>query len=191
MATRNRKTPSAAPVGNAPIKESVGTVLATFAGPSTTALAAGAVDQLDTAAQRRLATQKIGAQEAAAAMPANPLKAAEHGLRNGHAPQAGRPVEPHHPIDTASTVTEDAASPKVGLGQAVDFVKDQYRHCKTILVLGVDSALVARAMLPSGLPDGSADPGFLVSTSGKAAPAFIAALARHRHFERETDPPAV
>ena len=28
-----------------------------------------------------------------------------------------------------------------GLGQAVDFVKDQYRHCKTILVLGAASSL--------------------------------------------------
>ena len=78
------------------------------------------------------------------------------------------------------------------LGQAVDFVKDQYRHCKTILVLGgAKSALVERAMLPKTLPDGSDDPGLVMARSGDVAAAFIAALARHRHFERETDPPAV
>ena len=116
MATRKKNSPAA--FGRkAPIKESVGTVLATFAGPSTAALAQNDVDQLDTAAQQRLATQRIGAQAAAAAMPANPLKAAEHGVRNGHAPQAGQPIGPHDPIDTASTVTEDAASPKVGRGK--------------------------------------------------------------------------
>ena len=41
------------------------------------------------------------------------------------------------------------------LGQAIEFVKDQYRHCKTILVLGAESALVERAMLPANLPDGA------------------------------------
>jgi catalase len=116
MATRKKNSPAA--FGRkAPIKESVGTVLATFAGPSTAALAQNDVDQLDTAAQQRLATQRIGAQAAAAAMPANPLKAAEHGVRNGHAPQAGQPIGLHDSIDTASTVTEDAASPKVGRGK--------------------------------------------------------------------------
>ena len=83
MATRSRKNSS--PSGRiAPIKENVGTVLSTFAGPSTTAMAQSDVDQLDTRAQQRLATQKIGAQAASAAMPANPLKAGEHGLDRGH-----------------------------------------------------------------------------------------------------------
>ena len=69
-----------------------------------------------TVSQQRLATQKIGAETAAAAMPDNPLKAGEIGLDNGHAPQAGQPVPPHDPIDGASTVTEDASSAKVGRG---------------------------------------------------------------------------
>jgi catalase len=77
------------------------------------------------------------------------------------------------------------------LGQAVDFIKDQYRHCKTILALGAKSALVERALLPATLPDGSDDPGVLLSRSRDAADAFIAALAQHRHYERETDPPRV
>ncbi|HSC63889.1 MAG TPA: catalase, partial [Caldimonas sp.] len=116
MATRSRKNPPA-PGRTAPIKDSVGTVLSTFAGPSTAAMAPGDVDQLDTRAQQRLATQKIGAQASAAAMPANPLKAGEHGLERGHAPKAGKPVKPHDPVDGASTVTEDAVSAKVGHGQ--------------------------------------------------------------------------
>ena len=77
------------------------------------------------------------------------------------------------------------------LGQAVEFVKDQYRHCKTILVLARASALVERAMLPATLPDGSDDPGLVMARSGDAGSVFIAALARHRHYERETDPPRV
>ncbi len=53
------------------------------------------------------------------------------------------------------------------------------------------SALVKRAMLPATLPDGSDDPGLVMAGSGDAGAAFIAALARHRHYERETDPPAI
>jgi hypothetical protein len=61
MATRSRKNPPAS--GRvAPIIESIGTVLSTFSGPSTAEMAQGAVDQLDTPSQQRLATQKIGAQ---------------------------------------------------------------------------------------------------------------------------------
>ena len=112
MATRSRKNSSPdtsrnSPAGDTPIREAVGTVLATFSGPSTKTLRQGEVADLDTESQRRLATQKIGAQEAAAAIPANPLKAGEHGLDGGHSPQPGTPVPPHDPIDTASTVSED------------------------------------------------------------------------------------
>ena len=97
MATRSRKNSSSPPAGGSPvkgnIKEAVGTVLATFAGPSTAALAQSDVAQLDTTPQQRLATQKIGAQAAAAAMPANPLKAGEHGLASGPR-AAGRASRP-------------------------------------------------------------------------------------------------
>ena len=67
---------------------------------------------------RRLATQKIGTQAAAAAMPSNPLKAGDHGLDAGRAPQAGRPIDPLDAVDAASTVTENEASPKLGSGEA-------------------------------------------------------------------------
>jgi catalase len=120
MATRNRKNSSSSPSRGSSsgdtARDSVGTVLSSFAGPSTAALSRSDVAALATDAQRRLATQKIGAQAAAAAMPANRLKAGELGLDAGHAPQAGRPIDPLDPIDAASTVTEDVTSPKVGSG---------------------------------------------------------------------------
>ncbi|MEP7138495.1 MAG: catalase [Caldimonas sp.] len=119
MASRTRKTPSSTsrPRAGGSARDAIGTVLSSFSGPSTAALSQGDVAALDTAAARLLATQKIGAQAAAAAMPANPLKPGEIGLDAGHAPPAGRPIDPHDPIDTASTVTEGTASPKLGSGE--------------------------------------------------------------------------
>nr|WP_314547733.1 catalase [uncultured Massilia sp.] len=72
--------------------------------------------------------------------------------------------------------------------QAIDFVREQYRHCKTILVLGAGAQLLTKAMVPSTLPDGSADPALLIDAS---VDAFKTALASHRAFVRETDPPMV
>ncbi len=79
-------------------------------------------------------------------------------------------------------------------GQAMDFVKEQYRHCKPILALSGASALLEAAGIPRKLPDGGVDPGLLVPSGQDAATinaAFIKAIARHRHFERQTDPPKV
>ena len=77
-------------------------------------------------------------------------------------------------------------------GQALEFVKDQYRHCKTILAVGGAAAILRAAGIPGTLPDGTADPGLVVDATGAAGPdLFIAALAKHRHFARETDPPRV
>jgi catalase len=77
-------------------------------------------------------------------------------------------------------------------GRVLEFLKDQYRHCKPILVLGKAGALLAAAGIPPTLPDGRPDPGLIVSVDGAAGNgAFIAALKKHRHFERETDPPRV
>jgi catalase len=120
MASRKSKTftvqKTRTPSSPASALESIGTVLSTFSGPSTSQLDDAAAAALPTVPQVRLATQKVGAQLAAAAVPANPLKPAEFGLSAGHAPQAGDAVEPHDSIDTASSVTEDAASAKVGEG---------------------------------------------------------------------------
>ena len=84
----------------------IGTILSTFSGPSTAPIQDAASQPLPDSSAERLATQKVGAQLASAAVPSNPLKAGEFGLDAGHAPQAGTPMAPHDPLDTASTVTE-------------------------------------------------------------------------------------
>jgi catalase len=78
--------------------------------------------------------------------------------------------------------------------RALDFIRDQYRHCKTILVLGASKKLLAKAGIPEKLANGKDDPGLIFApadSAEKAGAAFIKAIARHRHPERETDPPAV
>jgi catalase len=78
-------------------------------------------------------------------------------------------------------------------GRVVEFVKDQYRHCKPLLAIGPATELLAKANIPLRLPGGKSDPGLLLADAINDAgrEAFVAALARHRHFERETDPPMV
>ena len=76
----------------------------------------------------------------------------------------------------------------------MEFIRDQYRHCKTILVLGEGKTLILQAGLPGALPDGKTDLGMIFSVDGKdkkVIDGFIQAVGQHRHFERETDPPAV
>ena len=80
------------------------------------------------------------------------------------------------------------------LGQAAEFVKEQYRHCKPILVIGAGRDLVENAGVPLKLPSGEADPGILVfddEQGDEALPEFVEAIAKHRHFAREMDPPPV
>ncbi|WP_454908761.1 catalase [Variovorax gossypii] len=74
----------------------------------------------------------------------------------------------------------------------LEFLRDQYWHCKTILALGASSALLAEAQIPMMLPDGSADPGLILADAAgadDAIAAFIAAVGGPRHFGRENDPP--
>ncbi len=80
------------------------------------------------------------------------------------------------------------------LGHALEFLKDQYRHAKPMLVMGGATALMEKAGIPSALPSGKPDPGLVVGNEGdtaKTLPLFIKAIARHRHHERELDPPLV
>ena len=74
-----------------------------------------------------------------------------------------------------------------------EFVTNQYRHGKTILALGESVALLESAGIPLALANGEADPGLLVrdGNAGGVAKAFMNALGRHRHPERESHPPAV
>ena len=78
--------------------------------------------------------------------------------------------------------------------QAIDFVAQQYRHGKTLLALGSAKGLFDRAGVDAFLASGEADPGVLLAEAkdGETAhAAFIAAIGKHRHPARETDPPRV
>ena len=112
-------------------------------------------------------------------------------------PGVGDVIHVEVTFETAPSVIWDAmvlpaGDDKLALyGQAVEFLKDQYRHCKPILALG--GSVVDAAKLPASLPDGSVDAGLVMAGDGAdaAVAGFIAALGKHRVYERETDPPAV
>jgi catalase len=89
---------------------------------------------------------------------------------------------------------EGAFTALAASGHALEFLKDQYRHCKPILLIGEAGALLGLANIPDTLPSGEPDPGLLLLEPREVASgvkAFIQALAQHRHFGRETDPPRV
>ncbi len=89
----------------------------------------------------------------------------------------------------------DAAAAALSVsGHAVEFLKDQYRHCKPILLMGGAQALLAKVGIPTELASAQDDPGLLCFEAKQAEPAiaaFAKALAHHRHFARETDPPRI
>ena len=134
------------------------------------------------------------------------------GIRLGAvAVDGGNPIHAEVTLETAPSVVWDASVLPAGeaavakllaVGQTAEFIKDQYRHCKTILVLGDSTALLDAANVKPQLPDGSADPGIFICpppdktdpalrTDADTVAAFIAGIAKHRHFEREMDPPPV
>jgi catalase len=77
-------------------------------------------------------------------------------------------------------------------GQTSEYIQNQYRHCKPILALGASTALLDGAGAFATLPDGSEDPGIVIADeAADGIERFLGALARRRHFERETDPPKV
>ena len=74
-------------------------------------------------------------------------------------------------------------------GHTMEFVKDQFRHCKTILALGASGTLLDKAGIPAKVSDAG-----LIRVKGtdkNAAKTFITAVAMNRHPERETDPPVI
>ena len=79
-------------------------------------------------------------------------------------------------------------------GHSMEFLKDQYRHCKTILALGNASKLLEVAGISLQTAEGEPDPGLIVQGAAdyaEEAGAFIAALGKHRHPGRDRDPPPV
>jgi catalase len=111
----------------------------------------------------------------------------------------GEPLEVEVSLEAAPSVLWDAAVFLEGetlsaSGQALEFLKDQYRHCKPILLVDSASVLLDKAGIPQALASGDPDPGLMRAEDsglGEAVAAFVAALTKHRHFDRETDPPRV
>ena len=88
----------------------------------------------------------------------------------------------------------EAISALAADARTLEFLKEQYRHCKPILAFGAASALLERAAIPPALPSGKPDLALIVAkdgNAGQAIDAFITALGAHRYFARETDPPRV
>ena len=78
-------------------------------------------------------------------------------------------------------------------GHTMEFIKDQFRHCKTILAIGASRVLMVKAGLPVTMDKSHAQGGSgLVfadaATLTTAIDEFIAGVGRHRHFGREMDP---
>jgi catalase len=117
--------------------------------------------------------------------------------------ESGEPFEVDATFENSPCVLFDAVVLPAGSeavntllsdGHTLDFVKDQYRHCKTLLVLGSSSQLLEKVGIPFTLPTGEPDPGLLIEQQddGLASPeAFIQAMGKHRHPARDQDPPRV
>jgi catalase len=79
-------------------------------------------------------------------------------------------------------------------GHTMEFIRDQFRHCKTILTLGASRELMVRAGLPASMAKSHSlgTTGLVFADAAgidDAMEAFMAGMARHRHFGREMDPP--
>lgn len=113
---------------------------------------------------------------------------------NGDTIEADASMENSPPVlfDALILPDGDAGVKALGsYGQTMEFVTNQYRHGKTILALGASRSLVESAGI--SLNGGKADGGLLLVRAGdaNAAQTFMAALAKHRYPERESDPPMV
>ena len=78
-------------------------------------------------------------------------------------------------------------------GHTMEYVTNQYRHGKTILALGASGSLLEKAGIAAPKDGVAGDPGLLViqSAARNTADKFMKALGKHRHPERESDPPPV
>jgi len=78
-------------------------------------------------------------------------------------------------------------------GRTLEFIKDQYRHCKPILSIGASDQLLTACGIDATPPNGQPDRGLIVTSDAgsESVAGFIEAIAKHRHFGRETDPPRV
>jgi catalase len=91
-------------------------------------------------------------------------------------------------VDAVAVPAGDAAANSLGnIGQAAEFIVNAYRHCKPILALGAGCELVRSAGVPGSASSSDADPGLMLidnNDAKRALPAFIDAIAKHRHYAR-------
>jgi len=123
---------------------------------------------------------------------------------------SGKPVHVEITLETAPSVVwdavvlpdgDDAIAALAAMGQAQEFMRDQYRHCKPILANPSASALLDKVGISAILADGSADPGIVglgdaggkrnAKSSAATVATFIEAMTAHKHYEREMDPTPV
>jgi len=101
--------------------------------------------------------------------------------------EAGPPV-----LYDALIVADGAASAAMLMrdADALDFVRQQYRHCKPVLAVGAGVELLLKAGLPATLENGAPDLSLWRADAGSldaALAEFKQALAGHRNFQRETE----
>jgi catalase len=112
------------------------------------------------------------------------LLAARLGSVDGLEPEATLETMPSVLFDAVVVPDGEAGVDELGsLGQALEFVKDQYRHAKPICYLGNGVALLEEAGVPT---DDGED--WAVMDNVKA---FLEALPRRRNWDRQVDPPPV
>lgn len=125
------------------------------------------------------------------------------GARLGSISSGGQKIDVEGTLETMPSVIfdavavpggKDAAKALAGLGHALEFIKDQYRHAKPILALGDAVDFVEAAGAKDKFPSGAKDTGAIFerkSSASAAIPLFVDAIAKHRHHGREMDPPPV
>jgi catalase len=77
--------------------------------------------------------------------------------------------------------------------EAVEFVQEAFKHCKTIAANGAGLEFIRACRLANGAAEGKAmdsavEEGVILSRDdqpGKIASEFIKAIAQHRHWSRE------
>jgi len=112
--------------------------------------------------------------------------------------KAGKVIKVDHSLPTAGSVLFDAVFVPGGQGSvdalcadanAVLFVKEAYKHGKTIAASDEGALLIGKAARSAGTPDGEFQGPGVVAASGKAVndvftKGFVAAIAKHRFPER-------
>ena len=151
-------------------KSTVRNSWATVSGPAEPGASAGG-DIVD--------EKSAGTQDVASAFPFN-------GPNIGQNPTVG-------PLDRVRVDSTDRAlttNQGVPVADNQNSLKD--RHCKPVRALGAAEQLLRACGIDTALPDGRPAPGLIIASDTSAGrDDFVAAIAKHRHFARETDPPRV